>query len=149
MPMFDWLQRDRKKTPPRGDSAGAAPAPAPAAETPWPTEIRLVRSQARLEVDFETGEAFTFPAEFLRVESPSAEVQGHGGEEKRIVPGRQGVNIRAVEPVGNYAVRLVFDDGHDTGLFTWSYLHELGRNQDRIWKKYLEALETRGLSRRP
>jgi DUF971 family protein len=138
--MFSWLQREKKK--PR---AGAAPAPA--GETPWPSEIRLVRSQARLEVDFESGEGFTFPAEFLRVESPSAEVQGHGGEEKRIVPGKRGVNITAAEPVGNYAVRLVFDDGHDSGLFTWAYLHELGRNQDRLWKTYLEALEARGLSR--
>jgi DUF971 family protein len=117
------------------------------AASPWPEEIRVRRAERRLDVSFDDGTVFRLPAEYLRVESPSAEVQGHSPSEKRIVPGKAGVGIASVEPMGNYAVRIVFDDGHSTGIFTWSYLHELGREQDRRWAAYLEALKARGLSR--
>ena len=113
----------------------------------WPTEIRHKTEERRLEIDFDTGERFSLPAELLRVESPSAEVQGHNPSQKQIVTGKRNVAIRALEPVGNYAVRIVFDDGHETGLFSWKYLFELGRRQDKIWQTYLSALEQRGLSR--
>lgn len=113
----------------------------------WPTEIRHKTEERRLEIDFDTGERFSLPAELLRVESPSAEVQGHNPSQKQIVTGKRNVAIRALEPVGNYAVRIVFDDGHETGLFSWKYLFELGRRQDEIWQTYLSALEQRGLSR--
>jgi DUF971 family protein len=93
--------------------------------------------------------AATYPAELLRVESPSAEVKGHGVGEKRIVAGRSQVGIMKIEPVGNYAVRLHFDDLHDTGLYSWRYLYELGERQDEIWQTYLTELEARGLSRDP
>jgi len=92
---------------------------------PSPTEIRLDRSERRLEVDFDTGERFAFTAEFLRVESPSAEVQGHSPSQKRAVIGKENVAIVAIEPVGNYAIKIVFDDGHDTGLYSWDYLRKL------------------------
>jgi DUF971 family protein len=113
------------------------------------TEIRLRKAERVLEVAFDDGSRFVYPAEFLRVESPSAEVQGHGPAQKKIIPGRRHVGIMAVEPVGNYAVRLVFDDLHDTGIYSWDYLHELGRGQDRLWQGYLAALDARGLSRDP
>lgn len=118
--------------------------------TPWPKELRVFKSQARLEIDFTDGHRFKLPAEYLRVESPSAEVQGHGGPAtKRIVSGRRHVKIEAVEPVGNYAIRIVFDDKHDTGIYSWAYLHELGLTQDDRWAKYQAALLHRGLSRDP
>jgi DUF971 family protein len=106
---------------------------------PWPTEIRLDGAKKTLTVGFDSGEAFPLPAEYLRVESPSAEVQGHSPDEKKIVTGKQGVTIVAVEPVGNYAVRIVFDDGHDSGLYSWDYLHELGRELGTRWQAYLIA----------
>jgi DUF971 family protein len=115
--------------------------------TPSPTEIRLDRQARVLEVDFDDGARFVLPAEYLRVESPSAEVQGHGPGEKTIVPGKRHVGIVHVEPVGHYAVRLDFDDGHDTGIFSWEYLHTLGREQEQRWQAYLAALAARGLSR--
>ena len=114
---------------------------------PWPTDIRVLRAERLLEIDFDDGSRFRLPAELLRVESPSAEVRGHGSGQKRLVSGKRGVNISGVEPVGNYAVRILFDDGHDTGLYSWSYLHELGRDQEAIWRRYLAALEAAGLSR--
>jgi DUF971 family protein len=114
---------------------------------PTPTEIRLKRAERRLEVDFDDASRFVFPAEFLRVESPSAEVQGHAPEQHRTVPGCRNVGISAVEPVGQYAVRLVFDDGHDTGLYSWDYLYQLGQEQERRWADYLAALAAQGLSR--
>jgi DUF971 family protein len=117
------------------------------ATQPWPTEIRVRRAERRLEVDYEDGVTVDLPAELMRVESPSAEVQGHHIAQKRIVPGKRDVGIAAVEPVGNYAVRVRFDDGHDTGIFTWSYLRQLFEQQERLWGDYLEALEERGLSR--
>jgi DUF971 family protein len=115
----------------------------------WPTEIRLKQAEKRLEVDFDDGSKFALPAEYLRVESPSAEVQGHGPGEKIIVANRRAVGIMAVEPVGNYAVRLRFDDLHDTGIYSWQYLYELGQQQATRWATYLAELEKRGLSRDP
>ena len=112
-----------------------------------PVEIRLRRADRILEVDFDDGAKFALPAELLRVESPSAEVQGHSAAERRLVPGKRLVGITAVDPVGNYAVRLHFDDGHDTGIFSWDYLHRLGREQARRWGDYLAALAAQGLSR--
>lgn len=113
------------------------------------TEIRLNKAERVLHVAFDDGSRFSLPAEFLRVESPSAEVQGHGPDQKQIVPGKREVAIIGIEPVGNYAVRLRFDDLHDTGIYSWDYLHELGREQDRRWAAYLEALEVRALRREP
>lgn len=116
---------------------------------PVPLEIRLKASERVLEVDFDDGARFRLPAEYLRVESPSAEVQGHGPGERKLVAGRRHVGIIAVEPVGNYAVRLVFDDLHDTGIFSWEWLYRLGREQEARWQGYLDALAARGLSRDP
>ncbi len=115
----------------------------------WPTEIRLKKAEKRLEVDFDDGNKFSFPAELLRVESPSAEVQGHVPSQKQTVSGRRHVGIMELEPVGNYAIRIKFDDLHDTGLFSWDYLHNLGLNQDQVWQDYLAALAEKDLSRDP
>lgn len=115
----------------------------------WPTELRLKAAEKRLEVDFDDGRRFSFPAEFLRVESPSAEVQGHGPGQRTLIVGRRHVGIMRLEPVGNYAVRIVFDDLHDTGIYSWRYLYEIGEHQDRLWQAYLAAVEARGLSRDP
>jgi len=109
------------------------------AARPWPIELRLSADKMRLTIVFDTGEQFVLPAEYLRVESPSAEVQGHGSQPKKIVTGKEDVKIAALDPVGNYAVRIHFDDGHDTGLFSWDYLHELGREQRTKWAAYLKA----------
>ena len=117
------------------------------AAEPWPVEIRLKRAEKILELAFEDGSRFRLPAEYLRVESPSAEVQGHGPGQKQLVAGRATVGITAVEPVGNYAVRLRFDDGHDSGIYSWRYLHELGEQQEKRWRAYLAAMEKAGLSR--
>ncbi len=114
---------------------------------PTATEIRLRKADRMLEVAFDDGAAFSLPAEYLRVESPSAEVQGHSPDQKQLVAGRRHVGIMAIEPVGNYAVRLVFDDLHDTGIYSWEYLHQLGREQARRWPAYLDALAARGMSR--
>lgn len=115
----------------------------------WPTEIRLRKQEKILEIDFDDGSHFALPAELLRVESPSAEVQGHGPGEKTLIAGRRHVGIMAVEPVGNYAVRIKFDDLHDTGIYSWRYLYNLGREKDRLWQAYLDALAARGLRRDP
>ena len=112
-----------------------------------PVEIRLKRDEKVLELDFDDGRSFRLPAELLRVESPSAEVQGHSAAQKTIVAGRRSVGIEQVEPVGTYAIRIRFDDGHDTGLFTWDWLYRLGENQETLWQAYLDALAERGLSR--
>lgn len=114
-----------------------------------PTEIRLKREAKTLEIDFEDGKSFVLPAEYLRVESPSAEVQGHGPDTKTIVPGRRHVGIIGVEPVGSYAIRIRFDDMHDTGLYTWDYLYRLGAEQERIWQNYLRSVADKGLRRDP
>ena len=112
-----------------------------------PTEIRVKREEKVLEVDFDDGSSFALPAELLRVESPSAEVQGHGPGQKTLVVGRRHVGIMGVEPVGNYAVRLKFDDMHDSGIFSWQTLYDYGQRQDELWTDYLAALEEQGLSR--
>ncbi len=114
---------------------------------PIPTEIRLNKAERVLHVAFDDDTAFALPAEYLRVESPSAEVQGHGPDQKQIVPGKRQVAITAIEPVGNYAVRLIFDDRHDTGIYSWEYLLELGREHGKRWPAYLAELEARGMSR--
>ncbi len=115
----------------------------------WPTEIRVKQAEKAIEIDFDNGRRFVYPAEFLRVESPSAEVQGHGPDQKQIVPGRRHVGIMAVEPVGHYAVRIKFDDLHDTGIYSWDYLYQIGENQERLWQTYLNELTARHLSRDP
>jgi DUF971 family protein len=114
---------------------------------PWPTELRLNRAKDVLTVQFDDGERYELDAEYLRVESPSAEVQGHGPLERQFVPGKRHVKITALEPVGHYAVRIVFSDGHDTGLFTWAYLRELGSGHEEKWPAYLEGLAAKGLKR--
>lgn len=113
----------------------------------WPTEIRLKKDRRGLVVRFDDGVDHDLPAEMLRVLSPSAEVQGHSAEQRVILGGKKGVSITAVDPVGNYAVRLTFDDGHNTGLFTWGYLRKLGDERDRLWAGYLHDLNARGMSR--
>ena len=113
--------------------------PTAGAERPWPTELRIDPARTTLTVSFDTGERFALAAEYLRVESPSAEVQGHGPDQKQIVTGKEKVKIASLEPVGNYAVRIVFDDGHDSGLYSWDYLHELGREHATKWTAYLKA----------
>jgi DUF971 family protein len=117
------------------------------ATKPWPIELRLKREERVLEIDFDTGESFRLPAEYLRVESPSAEVQGHGAGHRMWIGGKRNVSITKIEEVGRYAVRLHFSDGHDSGLFSWSYLHELGRDHLKRWATYLKALADRNLSR--
>jgi DUF971 family protein len=119
------------------------------ASPPRPLEVRLLREAKALEIDFDSGETFRYPAEYLRVESPSAEVQGHGPDERVTIGGRRHVGIMGLEPVGHYAIRILFDDLHDTGLYSWEYLHELGVRQPEIWQRYLTALESKGLSRDP
>jgi DUF971 family protein len=115
----------------------------------WPQEIRLNKAEKRLEIDFDDGARFSYPAEYLRVESPSAEVQGHGPSQKQIIAERRHIGILSLEPVGHYAIRISFDDLHDTGIFSWDYLYGLGANHDALWQRYLGALEQRGLSRDP
>ena len=121
----------------------------PTRTAPWPVEIRLKQNEKLLEIDFDDGSKFRYPAELLRVESPSAEVQGHGAGQKTIVAGRRHVGIMGVEPVGNYAIRIKFDDLHDTGIYTWRYLYGLGKHAHEIFDVYLKALEEKGLSREP
>lgn len=115
----------------------------------WPDELRLHRDRKTLTVSFEGGERYDLSAEYLRVKSPSAEVQGHSAEERKTVPGKKNVAILEVLPVGNYAVRLVFDDMHSTGIYSWDSLRDLGRNSDRYWQDYLDELAAKNLSRDP
>jgi DUF971 family protein len=117
--------------------------------TRWPLELRLKKAEKLLEVVFDDGSRFRLPAEYLRVESPSAEVQGHGPGQKTLVAGRAHVGIIGLEPVGNYAVRITFDDLHDTGIYSWSYLYQLGVEQEKRWREYLDGLAANGLSRDP
>jgi len=119
------------------------------ADDAWPTELRLRKDRKTLSISFESGERFDLPAEYLRVKSPSAEVQGHSAEERKTVPGKRDVGVLEVLPVGNYAVRLVFDDMHSTGIFGWDYLRDLGRNQPKYWQDYLDELASKGLTREP
>ncbi len=120
---------------------------AAAATTPWPTELRLHKDRKTLTVAFDDGGRFDLAAEYLRVRSPSAEVQGHSPSERRTVAGKENVAIIEIHPIGNYAVRLVFDDTHSTGIFSWEYLFELGRNREKYWNEYLAELAAKGLSR--
>lgn len=113
----------------------------------WPTELRLSRDRRTLHVAFEDGASYALAAELLRVESPSAEVQGHGPTQKKTVPGKAGVEILKVEPVGHYAVKLTFDDMHDTGIYGWDYLRELGETGAEKMQAYLDELAAKGLSR--
>ena len=119
----------------------------PSKSEPWPTELRLHKDRKTLGIAFDSGENFALDAEYLRVRSPSAEVQGHSPAERQTVPGKRNVQILEVQPVGNYAVRLVFDDMHSTGIFSWSYLLELGRNRSRYWQEYLDELAAKHLQR--
>jgi len=115
----------------------------------WPTELRLNPEKTVLRVAFADGIGESLPAELLRVMSPSAEVQGHSPAERKLVSGKRDVTIQKIEPVGNYAVRLVFSDGHDTGLFTWPYLYDMAGRKAEHWAGYLKEIEAAGLSREP
>lgn len=114
-----------------------------------PREIRYSRADRTLRLTFADGLQADLPAEFLRVHSPSAEVQGHSPSQRQTVPGRRHVGIIGIDPVGNYAVRIRFDDLHDTGIFSWAYLRELAEGRERMWQEYLDALAAKGLSRDP
>lgn len=115
---------------------------------PNPTDIILHQQSKALEIAFDDGARYSLPYEFLRVYSPSAEVRGHGPGQEVLQVGKEGVNLIEAEPVGSYALKLAFDDGHDTGLYTWDYLHELGKYQDAMWHEYLHKLEEAGASRK-
>ena len=114
-----------------------------------PTEIRLRKKSRLLAVAFDDGQAFELPFEYLRVYSPSAEVRGHGPGQDVLQTGKENVQINALEPVGHYALKIVFDDGHDTGLYSWSYLHELGTEREARWQAYLDRLTAAGYARQP
>lgn len=118
-------------------------------DTPIPTEIKLHQKSRMLEVAFNDGSRFSLPCEYLRVFSPSAEVRGHGPGQEVLQVGKKNVEIKAIEPVGQYAVVLVFSDGHDSGIYSWDYLYDLGRKQDFYWQAYLRRLEEAGASREP
>ena len=115
--------------------------------SPWPTELRLHKDRKTLTVSFDNGESYDLSAEYLRVRSPSAEVHGHSPAERKTVGGKKNVAILEVTPVGNYAVRLTFDDMHSTGIYSWDYLSELGRSRDANWQDYLDELREKGLTR--
>jgi DUF971 family protein len=119
----------------------------PTVNEPWPTELRLHKDRKTLTVSFDGGQRYDLSAEYLRVKSPSAEVQGHSPDQRITVPGKRNVQILEVTPVGNYAVRLVFDDLHSTGIFGWEYLKDLGRNHNKYWQDYLGELASKNLSR--
>ncbi len=114
---------------------------------PWPEELRLRSGGRQLQVRFDTGDSFDLDAEYLRVESPSAEVKGHGPGQEQLVTGKRHVTISRLEPVGTYAVRLMFSDGHSTGLYTWQYLAKLGREHETVWAEYLAKLDNAGMTR--
>ena len=118
-------------------------------KTPMPTEIKLHQKSRMLEIAFSDGQRFELPCELLRVYSPSAEVRGHGPGQEVLQVGKKNVEITDVQPVGSYAVQLVFSDGHDSGLYSWDYLHDLGVNQEVLWKQYLERMNEAGASREP
>ena len=117
------------------------------AAAPWPTELRLHKDRKALTVAFDNGDSFDLSAEYLRVKSPSAEVQGHSPSERKTVAGKKDVAVLELHPIGNYAVRLVFDDLHSTGIYSWDYLHELGREHAAYWQDYLDDLAAKGLTR--
>lgn len=116
-------------------------------DKPWPTELRLNKAGDELTVAFDDGETFRLPAEYLRVMTGSAQDRGHGSGPRPPIPGKKGVKVTDILPVGRYAVRLVFDDGHDTGLYSWDLLRELGAGRDRLWFEYIDTLEKAGLGR--
>ena len=116
-------------------------------QTHRPLEIRVKKDEKILEIDFDDGSSFRLPAELLRVESPSAEVQGHSPSQKKVVSGRRHVGIIGVEPVGNYAIAIQFDDLHNSGIYTWDGLYAFGKNQEAMWQDYLDELNKKGLSR--
>lgn len=118
-------------------------------DTPLPTEIKLHQKSRLLEIAFDDGKRYTLPCEYLRVFSPSAEVRGHGPGQEVLQVGKKNVEIKEIEPVGSYAVKLAFSDGHDTGLYSWDYLYELGEKQESSWKSYLARMEEAGASRDP
>jgi DUF971 family protein len=122
-------------------------ASVPRASAAWPVEIRLVKDRRTLQVTFDDGTAFNLPAELLRVTSPSAEVQGHSEAQRKTVGGKRNVTILSVDPVGNYAVRLGFDDMHNTGIYSWPFLRDLGVNAERRFQDYLDDLQAKGLDR--
>ncbi len=113
----------------------------------WPTEIRLSKDKNVLQISFDDGQMFDLMAEYLRVNSPSAEVQGHGPDQRKTIAGKRDITISELEQIGNYAVKIRFADGHDTGLFSWSYLYELGQTYEARWAMYLEELQAKGLAR--
>lgn len=115
---------------------------------PKPTDINLHQKSRMLEITFDDGNRYEYPCEYLRVYSPSAEVQGHGPGQEVLQVGKENVNITGIEPVGNYAVKLEFDDGHDTGLYSWDTLYVLGRNKTEMWAEYLNRLEKAGHKRK-
>jgi len=117
--------------------------------TPWPLDVRLHRQSRVLEVAFDDGRTFRLPCEFLRVHSPSAEVQGHGPGQRILQVGKQDVNINAINQVGQYAVQIDFDDGHSTGIYTWRALYDFGERQEELWRDYLDAMAKAGASRSP
>jgi len=117
------------------------------AKPPRPSDITLHQQSNMLDVTFDDGTRFSMPVEYLRVYSPSAEVRGHGPGQEVLQVGKRNVGVTAIEPVGMYAIKLVFSDGHDTGIYSWEYLHELGRKQDSNWKTYLARLQQAGKSR--
>lgn len=114
-----------------------------------PSSLRLRKRSNVLELDYEDGKSFSLPAEFLRVHSPSAEVRGHGPGQEALQVGKRFVKLTQLEPVGHYGIKLFFDDGHDTGIYTWEYLRELGEHQDVMWQDYLKRLEEAGAKRDP
>lgn len=113
----------------------------------WPTELRVSKDKKHFAVSFDNGDAYEFPAEMLRVMSPSAEVQGHSADQRKLISGKKNIEIMKVEPVGNYAVRIVFDDMHDTGIFSWAFLANLGQTKADRWAEYLGELAEKGLTR--
>ncbi len=117
--------------------------------SPRPSEIKLHQKSRVLEISFADGKIFQLPCEFLRVYSPSAEVRGHGPGQEVLQPGKKNVEVTHIEPVGNYAIRLTFSDGHSTGIFSWDVLYEYGLRQQEMWQRYLERLEQAGASREP
>jgi DUF971 family protein len=116
---------------------------------PWPSELRLSKDGKTLTIAFENGQRYALAAEYLRVKSPSAEVQGHSPAERKTVPGKRDVMITEIQPIGNYAVRLTFDDMHSTGIYSWDYFAELGRDHEKYWSEYLDELAAKGLTRDP
>lgn len=114
---------------------------------PMPTDIKLHQASKKLEISFDDGKKFELSCEYLRVYSPSAEVRGHGPGEEILQVGKKDVNITRIDPVGNYAVILAFDDNHDTGIYSWDYLYDLGENQEKLWSEYLQRLEQAGKKR--